>query len=75
MTAAGTGDAVVASPGDIPDPEAAAAVLAEVFGGDAAAFLEQLASDPDRVVLDAGARRHDAARPSRRRSRTAGSKG
>ena len=54
MTAAGTGDAVVASPALIPDPEAAAAVLAEVFGGDAAGFLEQLASDPDRVTLDAG---------------------
>jgi hypothetical protein len=28
-------------------------VLAEVFGGDARRYLEQLASDPDRVVLDA----------------------
>ena len=54
MTAAGSGDAVVASPGAIPDPEAAAAVLAEVFGGDAADFIEQLSSDADRVVLDAG---------------------
>ena len=53
MTAAGTGDAIVASPGVIPDPEAAAAVLAEVFGGDAATYLEQLSGDPDRVVLDA----------------------
>ena len=53
MTAAGTGDAIVASPGAIPDPDAAAAVLAEVFGGDAATYLEQLSSDPDRVLLDA----------------------
>ena len=60
MTAAGTGDAIVAPPADVTDPEAAAAVLAEVFGGDAAAYLDQLPSDRGPRVHRRGAHRRRA---------------
>jgi predicted membrane-bound dolichyl-phosphate-mannose-protein mannosyltransferase len=53
MAASGTGDAVVATPGSMSDTQAAASVLAEVLGGDAGTYAAQLASNADRVVLEA----------------------
>ncbi|HKF86185.1 MAG TPA: phospholipid carrier-dependent glycosyltransferase [Candidatus Limnocylindrales bacterium] len=53
MAAAGTGDAVVASPASIVDPQAVATLLADVLGGDAATYGEQLGADAERVVLEA----------------------
>jgi len=52
MIAAGSEDALVAHMGEVTDPDALAARLAAVLGGDEADYRAQLASTVDRVVLD-----------------------
>ncbi|HLA16482.1 MAG TPA: phospholipid carrier-dependent glycosyltransferase, partial [Candidatus Limnocylindrales bacterium] len=48
---AGTAEGLVATREDVVDPAAIAAELSSLLGGDEAAYLERLASGPDRVGL------------------------
>ncbi len=48
---AGSVDALVATPAEVPDPAAAAAEVARLAGGDEAAYRELLALDAPQVVL------------------------
>jgi hypothetical protein len=52
MADAGTGDAIVATPADVTDPEAVAAELALILGGEAPAYEAELRNlDLDTVVI------------------------
>jgi Dolichyl-phosphate-mannose-protein mannosyltransferase/C-terminal four TMM region of protein-O-mannosyltransferase/Glycosyltransferase family 87 len=54
LTAAGSSDAVIATPPDVTDPAAVAAQLATVLGGDAAGYEAALRrSDADQVLIEA----------------------
>ncbi len=51
LAEAGTGPAVVSTPGDVPDPAAAAQRLVEILGGDAADYEERLALGEASTVI------------------------
>lgn len=51
IAAADKGPVVTAFPGSVADPAAAAATLAELLGGDAAAYDERLRSDAETIVV------------------------
>ena len=53
MTSAGSADAIVARTADITDPDALAAELVAVLGGDETAYRDQLAAGGERVFIDA----------------------
>jgi 4-amino-4-deoxy-L-arabinose transferase-like glycosyltransferase len=51
MAEAGTADTLVGHPAQVPDARAAAALLAQVLGGDAATYETKLTSSADQVVI------------------------
>ncbi|HEY3523173.1 MAG TPA: phospholipid carrier-dependent glycosyltransferase [Candidatus Limnocylindrales bacterium] len=53
LAPAGTGDALVARPADVPDPKAAASAVARIAGGKASTYASALATDADEVTLPA----------------------
>ncbi|HEU4671908.1 MAG TPA: phospholipid carrier-dependent glycosyltransferase, partial [Candidatus Limnocylindrales bacterium] len=53
LAPAGTGDALVARPADVPDPKAAASAIARIAGGKASTYASALATDADEVTLPA----------------------
>ncbi len=53
LAPAGTGDALVARPADVPDPKAAASAIAKIAGGKASTYASALATDADEVTIPA----------------------